>query len=165
MYKNNISIIVAIAENFAIGKDNKLLCHISEDLKRFKRLTTGNKVIMGKSTFLSLPNGPLPNRTNIVISDNKNETFEGCLMAYSIEEAIDLCDKEKECFIIGGGMIYKQFLPYANRLYLTRIHHSFEGDVFFPEINFNEWDILEQEYLGADEKNEFPHTYMECVRK
>ena len=160
----NISIIVAIAENRAIGKDNKLLWHISEDLKRFKKLTTGHTLIMGRNTFLSLPNGALPNRRHIVISDVEGEYFEGCEMANSIEAAIALAGSEDECFVIGGGMVYAQFLPLAGRLYLTRVHHSFEADTFFPEIDFSRWKALKAEKVEAGEKNQYPHTYTEFIR-
>ncbi|MCD4745074.1 MAG: dihydrofolate reductase [Bacteroidales bacterium] len=156
----NISIIVAVAENNAIGKDNKLLWHISDDLKRFKKLTTGHIVIMGKKTFDSLPNGALPNRTNIVITDDINDRFEDCIMAYSIEDALDKSDDNKEIFIIGGGSIYKQFLKYANKLYLTKVHKSFEGDVFFPEIDINEWKLIEQVNFEPDDKTTFAYSYL-----
>ncbi len=151
-----ISIIVAIAQNYAIGKNNDLLWHLSEDLQRFKKLTIGNVIVMGKRTFDSLPLRPLPNRTSIVISDDKNDTIEGCKMAYSIEEAISLFSEEKENFIIGGGSIYRQFLPHANKLYLTVVHRDFDADVFFPEINYSEWDLIEkEEFLTAH----LPNTY------
>ncbi len=161
----NISIIVAIAENNAIGKNNDLLWHISDDLKRFKKLTTGNNIIMGKRTFLSLPKGPLPNRTNIVISDQVGELFDGCKMAYSIEEALELMDENKENFIIGGGMIYKQFLPLANKLYLTRVHKSFDADTFFPEIDLENWTLVESEIYEEGGKNQYPHSFQILVRK
>lgn len=163
--KKNISIIVAIAENNAIGKDNKLLWHLSDDLKRFKRLTTGHTVIMGRNTFLSLPNGPLPNRRNIVITDNNNETFPGCDMAYSINQALEFAGTSDECFIMGGGMVYKQMLPLAGRLYLTRVHHSFDADTFFPEINFSQWSEIESENIEAGGKNEYSHTFTLLIRK
>lgn len=163
--KGNISIIVAIAENLAIGKDNQLLWHISEDLKRFRKLTTGHTLIMGRNTFLSLPNGALPNRRHIVISDKKGESFEGCEMAGSIEEAIKLAGDGDECFVIGGGMVYRQFLPVAGKLYLTRVHESFEADTFFPEIDFSQWRALATEEVEAGVKNEFAHTYTEYLRK
>jgi len=162
---NNISVIVAIAENNAIGKDNKLLWHLSEDLKRFKRITSGHTVIMGRNTYLSLPKGALPNRRNIVISDIANETFTGCEMANSIEEVIKMTASDGECFIIGGGMIYRQFLPLASRLYLTRVMHSFEADTYFPDIDLSQWEASEVESVEADEKNEFPHTFTLYQRK
>lgn len=160
----NISIIVAIAKNHAIGKDNRLLWHLSDDLKRFKKLTSGHTLIMGRNTFLSLPNGALPNRRHIVITDIPEETFEGCEMAHSIDSAIELAGNLQECFVIGGGMVYAQFLPVAGKLYLTTVHESFEADTFFPEIDFRQWDVVSTETLDADEKNEYPHTYTEYKR-
>lgn len=153
-----ISIIVAIAENLAIGKNNDLLWHISEDLKRFKRITSGHPVIMGKKTFESLPKRPLPNRRNIVITDVPGEQIAGCEMAYSIEGALALCDPARETFIIGGASVYRQFLPLADRLYLTRVHKSFDGDVFFPEINFGEWELVEKLDFPSDDENSFTYA-------
>jgi dihydrofolate reductase len=160
----NISIIVAIASNRAIGKDNRLLWHLSDDLKRFKKLTTGHTLIMGRNTFLSLPNGALPNRRHIVISDIADESFEGCEMARSIEEALALAGTQEECFVIGGGMVYKQFLPLAGKLYLTQVHASFEADTFFPEIDFSQWKALATEEVEAGERNQYPHSYTEYIR-
>ncbi|MEN8202702.1 MAG: dihydrofolate reductase [Bacteroidota bacterium] len=160
----NISIIVAIAENHAIGKDNRLLWHLSDDLKRFKKLTTGHTLIMGRNTFLSLPNGALPRRRHIVISDVKDEQFEGCEMAASLDHAIELAGETGECFVIGGGMVYAQFLPMAGKLYLTQVHETFEADTFFPEIDFTQWKAVETEEVDAGQKNEYPHTYTEFVR-
>jgi len=161
---NNISIIVAIAENLAIGKDNKLLWHLSDDLKRFKKLTTGHALIMGRNTFLSLPNGALPNRRHIVISDKPGEVFDSCEMASSIEKAVQLAGSDEECFVIGGGMVYKQFLPIAGKLYLTRVHASFDADTFFPEIDFSQWKAVLSEEVEAGEGNQFNHSYTEFVR-
>ena len=160
----NISIIVAIAQNRAIGKDNKLLWHLSDDLKRFKKLTTGHALIMGRNTFLSLPNGALPNRRHIVISDKPGEVFDSCEMAGSIEEAIQLAGSDEECFVIGGGMVYSQFLPIAGKLYLTRVQASFEADTFFPEINFSQWKEVQSEEVEAGEGNQFKYSYTEFVR-
>lgn len=160
-----ISIIVAIAANNGIGKDNDLLWHIPEDLKRFKKLTTGHNIIMGKRTYESLPIRPLPNRTSIVITDDKNEVIEGCVMAYSIEEAIEKMDPEKENFIIGGGSIYTQFLPIADKFYLTLVHKDFEADVFFPKINFNEWETIEEVKVTNDTSVDFDYTYLIMKRK
>lgn len=160
-----ISIIVAIAEKNAIGKNNDLLCHLPNDLKRFKKITTGHKIIMGRNTFVSLPVKPLPNRTSIVISHTKEDNFNDCLMAYSIDEAVNLCGKDEECFVIGGGMIYTQFLPIADRLYLTKIHHEFDADIFFPEINYADWQLIEDEKIEADEKNPYSFSYLTYERK
>lgn len=160
----DLSIIVVIAENNAIGKENKLLCHISEDLKRFKRITSGHTVIMGKKTFESLPGGALPGRRNIVISDNKDDRFGNCIMAYSIEDALDKCDDSKENFVIGGGTIYTQFMKYTTKLYITRIHKSFAGDTFFPELNYNEWKEIERED-HVDKENDFTYSFITYIRK
>jgi dihydrofolate reductase len=160
-----ISIIVAIAENNAIGKDNKLLWHISDDLKRFKKLTIGHTVIMGKKTFESLQVHPLQNRTNIVLSNDKGEKIEGCVMAYSIEEALAKCPDNEECFVIGGGMVYRQFFKIADRLYITKVHKSFDADTFFPEIKYEDWELIEEEdHIQADDNN-LPYSYNVYKRK
>ncbi len=153
-----ISIIVAIAENLAIGKNNDLLWHIPADLKRFKQITSGHPVIMGKRTWESLPRRPLPNRRNIVITDNPGEQIEGCEMAYSIEDAVEMCRADEENFIIGGASVYRQFLPHADRLYLTLVHKPFEADVFFPEIDFSQWKMIAKEDFLPDEVNDFSYS-------
>lgn len=160
-----ISIIVAIAENNAIGCNNDLLVHLPEDLKRFKRITTGHTVIMGKKTYESLPKRPLPNRVNMVITDIPGETFEGCVTAYSIEDALQKCRSDEENFIIGGGTIYRQFFLIADRLYLTLIHQSFDADTFFPEIDYSEWNVLKKEEHFAHEGNPVDYTYLVLERK
>ncbi|HER07838.1 MAG TPA: dihydrofolate reductase [Bacteroides sp.] len=164
MIHKNISIIVAVAENHAIGKDNRLLWHLPDDLKRFKRLTTGHTLIMGRNTFHSLPGGPLPDRRHIVLTDRPCEKFEGCETARSVEEALALAGNRKECFVIGGGMVYARFLPLAGKLYLTRVHREFEGDTFFPQIDFSHWKAVYTETVEAGGKNEYAHTYTEYVR-
>ena len=155
-----ISIIVAIARNFAIGRNNELLWHISDDLKRFKKITSGHQVIMGKLTYLSLPIRPLPNRKNIVITDVPGETFEGCTTVYSIDEALNLCNEQEESFIIGGGSIYRQFLPHCNKLYITKVHKDFEADTFFPQIDFTQWNLVEAEDHGPDSASDFSYTFL-----
>ncbi len=161
-----ISIIVAIAENYAIGRNNELLCHLPNDLKHFKEKTSGKTVIMGKRTFFSLPKHPLPNRRNIVISDIRGEQIAGVEMAYSIEEAVRLADAEQENFIIGGGMVYRQFMHIADKLYITHIHHSWpDADTFFPEIRPEIWLETRRERHDADEKNPYPYSFAEYVRK
>jgi len=161
----NISVIVAIAENNAIGKNNELLWKLSDDLKRFKKITAGHTVIMGRRTFQSLPGGALPNRRNMVISDIPGEIFDNCIMASSFEEALSLCDEKEESFIIGGGMVYKQFLPHTRKLYITKVHREFDADTFFTEINYDEWNEISREHIPATEKNEFPHTFIVYERK
>lgn len=161
----NISIIVAIAQNSAIGKNNDLLWHLPEDLKRFKKLTTGHTIVMGKKTFESLPVRPLPNRRSIVITDIPGEMINGCEMAYSIEEAIEKCEPDNENFIIGGGSVYKQFLPFAQKLYLTMVYKDFDADIFFPEIKFDEWNLVSEEHFEPDDKIEFAYAYQIFERK
>jgi dihydrofolate reductase len=158
-----LTIIVAVADNFAIGKDNRLLCHIPGDLKRFKEITSGHSVIMGKRTWESLPNRPLPNRRNMVLTDQPDEIIEGCVMAYSIEDVMNKLAVDTENFIIGGGMVYRQFLPLADKLLITRVYKSFEADAFFPEVKENEW-VLESEEEHA-EFEEFRFSYQTWVRK
>ncbi len=164
MIHKNISIIVAIAENFAIGKNNDLLFHLPNDLKRFKEITTGHTLIMGRNTLLSLPKWPLPNRRHIVITDKKDDVFPGCEVVFSIEEALEKVKNEKEAFIIGGGMIYRQFYPLAGKLYLTLVHKSFDADTFFPEINYSEWNEISRENFH-DEKNGFDYSNINLERK
>ncbi len=160
-----LSIIVAIAENYAIGKDNRLLWHISDDLKRFKRLTSGHNVIMGRNTWLSLPRRPLPNRRNIVITDNPQDCFENCRMVNSIDAALAECQPGEECFIMGGASVYRQFMPKADKLYITRVHRAFDGDTFFPEIKTSEWKRIESEGPFETDDNSFSYTFETYTRK
>jgi dihydrofolate reductase len=154
-----ISIIVAVSEDWGIGKDNELLWHISGDLKRFKRLTTGNTVIMGKKTWESLPHKPLPGRKNIVLTDNPQEKIADAVTAYSIEDALCKCEKTGEIFIIGGGSIYSQFMLIADKLYITHVHKKAQADIYFPEIDLKVWKAIEKEEFAASETNTIPYTY------
>jgi len=147
-----VSIIAAVAENRAIGYNNQLIYHISDDLKRFKKLTTGHTVIMGRNTYESLPNGALPNRRNIVISSTLNELPDAEIYN-SLDAALDSCGNEDEVFIIGGARLYKEALEKANRLYLTEIHNTPENaDVFFPEIPMT-FDVVYAECYHDDKLN------------
>ena len=160
-----ISIIVAIAENYAIGKKGDLLCHMPADLKHFKEITSGKTVMMGERTFFSLPKHPLPNRRNIVLTDVAGKTFEGAEAVYSIDEMVDKVESE-EAFVIGGGMVYRQMMPLADKLYITHIHHSWEdADTFFPEIKESEWKLLNAERHFADEKNPYDYTFATYGRR
>lgn len=158
-----ISIIVAIADNFAIGLNNKLLFHLPNDLKRFRQITTGHPLIMGRNTLLSLPKWPLPGRRNIVITDRNDDNFPGCETVFSVAEALSLVKNEEEVFVIGGGSVYRQFFPLAGRLYLTVVHKEFEADTFFPEIDYTNWIIVSSED-HVDESNRFSYSYMYLVR-
>lgn len=161
-----ISIIVAIAENYAIGKKGDLLCHMPADLKHFKEITSGKTVLMGERTFFSLPKHPLPNRRNIVLTDVKGKTFEGAEAVYSIDELLQQVKPDKEAFVIGGGMVYRQMMPLADKLYITHIHHSWpDADTFFPEIKEEEWRLVSAEKHEADEKNPFDYTFAEYLKR
>jgi dihydrofolate reductase len=151
-----VSVIVAVAENGVIGDKNTLLWHISEDLRNFKRVTSGHPVIMGRKTFDSLGR-PLPNRTNVVIT-RQNLEIEGCKVVHSLEEALSLFSPEEELFVIGGAQIYAEALPLADRFYLTRVHHAYEGDTSFPKWNESEWTLMESERFERGEKYEYPFT-------
>lgn len=155
-----ISIIVAVSDDWGIGKNNELLWNISEDLKRFKRLTMGNTIIMGKKTWESLPKRPLPGRKNIVLTDVPNECVDCSVTAYSIEDALSKCDKNEEIFIIGGGSVYRQFMPLADRLYITHVHKKAPADIYFPEIDMNIWKVVEKEEFPASETVTIPYTYV-----
>jgi dihydrofolate reductase len=160
-----ISIIVAIAKMNAIGRKNDLLTYISNDLKRFKALTSGHPVIMGRKTFDSLPNGPLPNRRNIIISRNEGLKIEGAEVVHSPEEALQLFQDE-EVFVIGGATIYEAFLPKASKLYLTCIDQFFNhADTFFPEINSEEWQETYREEITDDHQNDFNYSFIDLERR
>ena len=160
-----ISIIVAVSDDWGIGKDNELLWHISEDLKRFKDLTLGKTVIMGKRTWESLPRRPLPGRKNIVLTDVPNECIDCSVTAYSIEDALSKCEKDEEIFVMGGGSIYRQFMPIADRLYITHVHKKSPADVYFPVIDPEVWDIAEKEEFKETENQNIPYTYIIYKRK
>lgn len=161
-----LSLIVAIAENYAIGKKGDLLCHLPADLKHFKETTTGCTVLMGERTFFSLPKHPLPNRRNIVLTDVAGKTFEGAEAAYSIEELVSKVRPEEEAFVIGGGMVYRQMMPLCDKLYITHIHHSWpDADTFFPEIDSAVWKQVSAERHESDEKNPFAYTFAEYIKR
>lgn len=155
----NISIIVAVDENWVIGKKNGLPWRLPADLKHFKDLTTGHTVIMGRRTYDSIGK-PLPNRTNIVISRNTDLDIPGCTVVKSTKEALELSPADSEIFIIGGAEVYNQFLPLTHRLCLTRIHHEFDGDIFFPKINLSDWSEVEKQDFQADEKNPYSYSFL-----
>ena len=154
-----VSIIVAVAENNVIGKDNALLWHISDDLKHFKQLTENHSVIMGRKTYFSLPCRPLKNRRNIIISNSLSK-IDGAEIAKSIEEAFEFCKNEDEVFIIGGETIYKQTIDFADKIYFTHIYKSFDGDTFFPEIDENIWQITEQSEIFTDDKSGLRYEFV-----
>ena len=162
---SKITIIAAIAENNAIGKNQQLLCHMPADMKRFKELTTGHAVIMGRKTFESLPHA-LPNRKNVVLTTLPEAVFMDSFACESMGTALDLCEKEDEIFIIGGALVYRQALRIADRMLITRIHHEFkDADAFFPVVNWDLWEETEREDFPADDKNPDPYSFITYMRK
>lgn len=159
-----LTIIAAAAENNALGKDNDLVWHLPDDFKRFKSLTTGHFIIMGRKTFESFPK-PLPNRTHIIITRQKNYNVpENCIVASSLKEAIAKCPKDEENFIIGGGEIYKQSISIVDKIELTRVHTNIEADTFFPEFDANDWQLIAEEFHSKDEKHLYDFTYLTYCR-
>ena len=160
-----VTIIVAASENNIIGDNNKLIWHLSKDLIRFKNLTKGHHVIMGRKTFESMPKA-LPNRTNVIITRNKNYVAENIIVVNSLENALKVCKDDPQPFIIGGGEIYKIGLDYANRIELTRVHAAFDdADTHFPEIDLNSWVLTEEEYHPKDERHSYAFSYLTYVKK
>lgn len=161
------SIVVVVDENNAIGKDGDLLTHLPNDLRHFKKITLNNTIIMGRRTLEAMPYGAaLPKRTNIVLTSNKYKEFENCVMLNSLPEVWEYCKNEKEIFFIGGGPIYNAVIDDIDKLYLTRIHHTFEGaDTFFPEINFDEWSLENEEKHQSDERHNYDYTFQTYIRK
>ena len=144
---SKVTLIAAIDENSVLGKDNQLIWHLPEDLKRFKRLTTGHAIVMGRKTFESLPKA-LPNRHNIVVTRNQNYSKEGVTVCHSLEAAIECAKNDDQPFVIGGGQVYEQAIELADVIELTKIHAQFEGDVFFPEIDLKKWSVEKEERMS-----------------
>ena len=159
-----LTMIAAEAKNDALGKDNDLIWHISEDLKRFKRLTSGHAIIMGRKTFESMPKA-LPNRTNIVLTNKKDYQSEGAIVVHTIEDALNLVKDDTQPFIIGGGEIYRLFMRYCDRIELTRVHHNFEADVFFPKIDLNQWKEIARENIDATKEQPYHYSYITFEKK
>ena len=159
-----VSIIVAIAQNGTIGDKNSLLWHIKEDMRFFRTTTSGHAVVMGRKTFESLGSRPLPKRTNIVIT-RADRVFEGELTAHSLEEAIRLAEGDEEIFIIGGAQIYREALRIADRMYITRVMHDYEGDTSFPDIDLSEWELVAEEKHDRGEEYEYPFAFLTYERK
>ena len=160
-----VSLIVAVAENGVIGKNNDLIWNLPNDMKYFKETTQGHYVIMGRKNFESIPEKfrPLPNRTNVVVSRQKNYKAEGCLLVHSLEEAISLAEKDgdQEPFIIGGGEIYKLALSadLVDRIYLTKVHQSFKGDTFFSKLS-DKWKEISRIYYDADDRHDYAYSFL-----
>lgn len=162
---NGLTIIAAAAENDAIGNDNQLLWHLSADLQRFKTLTSGHCIIMGRKTFESFPK-PLPNRTHIVISRQPNyKVPTGVIVVDNLEDAIDAAKNDSQPFVIGGGEIYKQAMPFASKIELTRVHESFEADTYFPKIDISVWQEVDNVFHSKDAEHDYAFSFITYKRK
>jgi len=159
-----ITIIAAAAQNNALGKDNQLIWHLSDDLKRFKSLTLDGFIIMGRKTFESLP-GILPRRKHIVITRNPDFKKEGIVVVQNLEQALALVPSDKDTFVVGGGEIYNQTINIADKIELTRVHHDFEADTFFPEIDLTKWELVTSEFHPKDDKHQYDFMFETYLRK
>ncbi|KKI88693.1 dihydrofolate reductase [Bacillus sp. SA1-12] len=155
-----ISLLYAMDKNRLIGRNNQLPWHLPQDLAYFKRVTMNHKIVMGRKTYESIGK-PLPGRENIIITRDKNFSCEGCKVLHSIDEFLALANKcEEEIFVIGGSEIFKEILPYTDRLYVTHIYHDFEGDTYFPETEDNDWKVISKEPGIKDEKNPYDFDFV-----
>ena len=159
-----LTLIAAAGENNELGKDNDLVWHLPDDFRRFKKLTTGHYIIMGRKTFNSFPK-TLPNRTHVVLTRRENYKKEGVIVVHSIERAIQVSEEDPQPFVIGGGEIYELAMDYADRIELTRVHGTFEADTFFPEIDESKWNLISEEFHDKDEKHNYAFTYLTYERK
>jgi len=159
-----IVLIAAASENNALGKNNELVWHLPDDFKRFKHLTSGHYIIMGRKTFESFPK-PLPDRTHIIITHQKDYEQENCIVVHSLREALASAPKNDDVFVIGGGQIYALAMSFADKIELTKVHHSFDADAFFPQIDTAQWKLVNEEYHPKDEKHAFDFTYQTFLKK
>lgn len=161
-----LTMIAAAGENNELGRDNDLLWHLPDDFKRFKSLTSGHKIIMGRKTFESFPS-TLPNRVHIIITRDKDYQvgYPDCMVVHSLKEAFDLLSPDEDAFIIGGGDIYALALEFSNLIELTRVHATFEADTFFPDIDPEQWELIGEEHHAADERHAYAFTYLTYKRK
>lgn len=159
-----ITMIAAAGENNALGKDNDLVWHLPDDFKRFKKLTTGHYIIMGRKTFESFPK-PLPNRIHLVLTRQKDYHPEGAVIVHSLKEALEKAKDDAQPFIIGGGEIFEMGLELTDKIELTRVHADFEADAFFPELDPEKWDLVASQYHGKDERHDYDFTFLTYARR
>lgn len=159
-----LTLIAAAGENNELGKNNDLVWHLPDDFKRFKKITSGHHIIMGRKTFDSFPQ-PLPNRTHVVITRQENFKKPGIIVVHSLERAIELTKDDPQAFVIGGGEIYKMAMDVADKIELTRVHGEFKADTFFPEIDESQWDLVSEKFHEKDEKHQYAFTYLTYERK
>lgn len=153
-----VSLIVAVSENHVIGRNGQLPWHLSDDLRRFKRLTMGHHIVMGRKTFESIGR-LLPGRTTVIVTRTASFRVEGAKIANSVEAALRLSQPDEEVFIIGGAELYRHAMPFVDRLLITRVNATVEGDVCFPEFDPSQWQLTQQESFAADEQNDYPHGF------
>jgi len=153
-----LSCIVAVSENGVIGRNKNLPWKLSADLRRFKQLTTGHAIIMGRKTFDSIGR-PLPNRISIVLTRNRDYAPPGVMVVHSFDQAVAACQDQQEAFVIGGEAVFREALPRTKRLHLTRVHANIEGDAYFPETDLADWKLLDQEHHSEDERNDYAFTF------
>jgi len=161
----NISIIAAIGKNNELGRNNELLWHIPEDMKRFKRITSGHAVIMGRKTFHSINNKPLLNRRNIVLTKDTSLYFPNIEMVHSVDEALELVKLESEVFILGGAAVYEQFLPFTHKMYLTKVHREYDADAFFPVYDESDWHVIERKDIVGDEQSGVDYSFVTLEKR
>jgi len=162
---STISVIVAMDERRSIGRNQRLLWRLPNDMTFFKQTTSGHTVVMGRKTFESLPKGALPDRKNVVLSSDPDAQYANTIVCHTLQDALNLTASDDEVFIIGGGSLYEQILPIADKLYLTVVHHTFDdADTFFPEIDFDNWSEVSRTYYLKDEKNPYAHTILTYIR-
>lgn len=159
-----VSIAVAVSKNNAIGKDNQLLWHLPNDLKFFKKITSGHSIIMGRKTFESIGR-PLPNRRNIVLTNSTDFNHPDVVVAHSIPDVLQLISKEEKVFVIGGADIYRQFLPLASEIYLTKVDVELEGDAYFPVLSEKDWTIVSKESYSIDERHHYSYSFVHLIKK
>ncbi|MGB8705025.1 MAG: dihydrofolate reductase [Gillisia sp.] len=159
-----LTIIAAAGENNELGKDSNLVWHLPDDFRRFKELTSGHHIIMGRKTFETFPQ-PLPDRTHIVITRRENYRKEGIITVHSSERALQICEDDRQPFVIGGGEIYKLFMDKADKIELTRVHAKFKADTFFPYINEDQWKLVSEKFHDKDDRHKYAFTYLTYERK
>lgn len=159
-----VTMIAAAGENNALGKDNDLVWHLPDDFRRFKALTTGHYIIMGRKTFESFPQ-PLPNRTHVVITRQKDYERKGAVVVHSLKDALEIAQEDPQPFIIGGGEIFDLGMEITEKIELTRVHAEFEADAFFPDLDQEQWDLVSSEYHGKDAKHNYDFTFLTYVRR
>ncbi|MHC5200628.1 dihydrofolate reductase [Myroides sp. LJL119] len=160
-----IILIAAMGQNRALGKDNKMIWHLPDDFKHFKTLTTSHYIIMGRKTFETFPS-PLPNRVHVIITRQLDYVApQGCIVVHSLDQALQVCQGQKDVYVIGGAQIYELALEIADKIELTKIHEDFQADAFFPEIDQGKWDLIKQDFHPKDSRHAYDFTFLTYIKK